>query len=223
MAVILAFDTSTHACSAALSIDGVVDESFQWAPQLHGALILPMIKDLLHRSDRKWDDIDAIAFGAGPGSFTGVRLAASVAQGLAMGTQKPLIAVSSLMAMADAFYRQLGFTYLACAFDARMGEVYWGTYEFLEGKWAVSTPECVVTPENIPPLPEGKPWVGVGEGWGAYPEKLSEAAQILHYYPRAFPRAGSVARLAEDAFLRKKFLSPEQALPTYIRNQVANK
>lgn len=218
MPIILAMDTSTNACSAALYVGGVVEERFQYAPRLHGELILPMIDELLKNAGKTLEEVDAIAYGCGPGSFTGVRMAASLAQGLAIGSKKPLIAISSLLAMADACYQQLGFTQLACAFDARMGEVYWGAYQFIDGKWTAALPESVSAPGLVPELPSSS-WVGVGEGWGAYAE-LSNVTGITRFYPRAFPRAGSIATLALDAFSREDFLSPEQALPTYLRNKV---
>lgn len=221
MVKIIGIETSTHACSAALYIDGHVNEYFQIAPRLHGELILPMINDLLIENHLKIKDIDAIAYGCGPGSFTGVRMAASLVQGLAFGMQKPVIPISSLLAMADKCYQQLGYTHLACAFDARMNEVYWGAYHFNEGGWKIAVPECVIAPANIPVLPSAD-WIGVGEGWHSYPKELSLATHISSFYPRAYPHASSIASLAYLKYLKNQYISPQEAFPTYLRNKVVN-
>jgi tRNA threonylcarbamoyladenosine biosynthesis protein TsaB len=220
MTKILAIDTSTHACSAALYIDGWVEERYQYAPRLHGELLLTMVDELLAQQQLSLTDIDALAYGAGPGSFTGVRLAASAIQGLSFGAQKPVIAISSLLAQADAFYKYLGYSQIACAFDARMSEVYWGAYQFSAGEWVAAVPDCVIAPNKIASLPPGN-WVGVGDGWGSYSKELKEKTGVEVFFSRFYPHAASIAKLAAKEYQQNHFIESQGAmLPVYLRNKV---
>lgn len=217
---ILAIDTATHACSAALYIDGWVDEQYKYAPRMHGELILNMVDELLTNHGLTLANLDALAYGAGPGSFTGVRLATSTIQGLSFGAQKPVIPISSLLAQADAFYKYLGYSQIACAFDARMGEVYWGVYQFSAGEWEAVVPDCVIAPDKVS-VPAAGEWVGVGDGWGSYAKKLSEITGVKQSYPRFYPHAASIAKLAAKEFAQKHFIQlPAEILPVYLRNDV---
>jgi tRNA threonylcarbamoyladenosine biosynthesis protein TsaB len=216
---ILAIDTSTHACSAALYVDGETTSFFRVVPRLHGELLLPMIDELLMSSGLPLSELDALAYGCGPGSFTGVRLAASCIQGLAVGARKPIVAVSSLKALAHTLYTQLGYAQLACAFDARMHEVYWGLYQLEAGEWQLQGQEQVIPPSQIKGLPSGQ-WIGVGDGWGSYTDVLAISTGIQQSFPRCYPNAASVAELAISAFRRGEILEAGEALPTYLRDKV---
>jgi len=126
---ILAFETATQACSAALCIDSTIIERFQVAPRKHSDLILPMIDEVLREAGVTLDQVDAIAVGIGPGSFMGVRLAVGIAQSLAFGQDKRVIPVSTLQILAQTAHRELKMDQVLAAWDARMGEMYWSAYQ----------------------------------------------------------------------------------------------
>ena len=126
---ILAIDTATEACSVALWNDGTVNAHFELCPREHTQRILPMVQDILTTSGTSLTDINALAYGRGPGSFTGVRIGIGIAQGLALGAELPMIGVSTLMTMAQGAWRKNGATRVLAAIDARMGEVYWAEYQ----------------------------------------------------------------------------------------------
>ena len=222
MVKILAIDTSTHACSAALYIGGYVEERYQYAPRLHGELLLTMVDELLASAKLAIKDIDALAYGCGPGAFTGVRLATSAIQGLSLGVNKPVVPISSLLAMADAFYKRMGYSQVACAFDARMGEVYWGAYRFSQGEWVAEVPDCVLAPNQLNPLPRiSGEWVGVGDGWASYRQELGNATGVEESFERFYPHAASVATLAAKRYAQGQYVnSQETILPVYLRNNV---
>ncbi len=132
MAKILAVDTSTEACSAALLLGEKIDERFEIAPRRHTSLILPMVEDLLNEQSMRLTDLDAIAFGQGPGSFMGLRIAVGVAQGLAFGANLPVVPVSSLQALAQAAYWKTSCKTILAGWDARMQAIYWGAYVLRE-------------------------------------------------------------------------------------------
>jgi len=223
---ILALDTTAEGCSVALNIDGQVEEDYQDAPRQHTRLLIPMIRDLMATAGLALQDLDAIAFGRGPGSFTGLRIAAGVVQGLAYGLGKPVIPVSSLAAAALAGGRALGRPCrVAVAFDARMNEIYWGCFEVVP-----DSPELKpVTPEAVlPPAQAGLPddgtvqWLGVGDGW-----RLAELmsgdvrARISETLPDIGVRAGDVARLAARSWAAGDTVGAESAVPVYLRDEVA--
>jgi tRNA threonylcarbamoyladenosine biosynthesis protein TsaB len=230
---LLAIDTATELCSAALWLDGSLSTRDMWAPQAHGALILPMIEQLLSDAQLPGRDLDAIAFGRGPGGFTGLRLAAAVAQGLGFAWELPLIPISDLRALAaqvlDA--RKPGCA-LVCQ-DARMQEVYWACFEqlpesmsagggarpFLQrGGEAVSAPALVALPEE---------WTrpaafGVGSGFAAYPELQSRLGDRLGEVRSDLrPHAREIAVLAAEAGLSAA-LAAERAEPVYLRDRVTS-
>ena len=162
---LLAIDTSTEACSAAVLIDGEIRERYRLAPREHTHLILPMIDELLRESDLKVGGLDAVAFGRGPGAFTGLRIAAGVVQGIAFGADLPVVPVSSLAALAQGGYRETGACRVLAAIDARIQEVYWAACEFDDaGQLQMIGDEVVCSPEQVP-IPGGDDWHGVGSGW----------------------------------------------------------
>jgi tRNA threonylcarbamoyladenosine biosynthesis protein TsaB len=218
---ILAIETSTNACSVALLIDDVVQSSHLIAPMQQAKLILPMIEERLQHANISLNQLDALAFGCGPGSFTGVRIATSVMQGLAYASAVPLISVSSLAAVAQAAYMDLGWKKLFVAMDARISEVYAGTYQINEAGIAELVGIEAVSAPGQMTVPESTDWYGIGNGWEVYQTQLS-------YKPIAqdatrLPMASAVLLLAKDKFQRGEVVTPGAALPVYLRNNVAIK
>jgi len=219
---LLAIDTTEEACSAALLTDGGIAERFELAPRRHSELILPMMEGLLRDAGLRLSDLDALAFARGPGSFTGVRIAAAVIQGVAFGVDLPVLPVSSLQALAQGAAREHAAAAVMSALDARMGEVYWGCYRADSG--GLMRPvidECVCAPRHVP-MPEGADWYGVGSGWGRYAAELG--ARCAMHLPRddeARVHAQDVATLAAALFAAGGAVSAGQALPVYLRDEVA--
>jgi tRNA threonylcarbamoyladenosine biosynthesis protein TsaB len=215
---ILALDTATENCSAALWMDGSVMHREVEAQRGHAELILSMIDELLKEADMRLSDLAAIAFGRGPGSFTGVRLAASVTQGLAFGAGVPVVPVSDLRAVAQ---RVAAEHVLVCN-DARMQEVYWGCFErAADGLMQPVMPERVSKPIDVQ-LPMGWVGTGAGRGFAAYTmlqERLAD--QLSNIEPTLLPRAHEVVLLAAADVRAGRTQPPESAVPTYIRDDVA--
>lgn len=222
---ILAIETATDACSAALFIDGEMTEGFRIAPREHAAILLPMIDRLMTSAGISLQQLDAIAFGRGPGSFTGLRIASSVTQGLAWSADLPVVPVSTLAAVAQGIVRLHAHRQVLVALDARMQEVYWGAYRAgqdqlveLDGEETVCSPEAVA-------VPQGQEWVAAGDGWHAYNDQLSRRCKeiVTEHFPDQRPQAQDVACLAAAALARGEALPPEQAQPVYLRDNVARK
>ena len=190
---ILALDTSTERCSAALHCGGTTIFREELAPRRHGQLILPMVEQLLAEAECKLGGLDAIAFGRGPGAFTGVRLATSVAQGLAFAVDVPLIPVSSLAVLAQAVTGKAD--YIAAVMDARMGEVYFGLFRS-GAVVAHAGAETVSAPAAIS-LTTAAPCFGVGSGWGCYASILREkcGANLAGYEAGYYPQDRKSTRL----------------------------
>lgn len=222
---ILALDTATEACSAALYDDGRVLERYRLAPREHTALILPMLDELLAEAGYTLKDMDCLGFGRGPGAFTGLRIAAGVAQGIAFGADLPVVAVSTLAALALEALDKTAMDYAYPCLDARMGEVYWGVYR----RGAESVPELYGKERVCPPqavdFPEAGLGAALGSGWTAYGELLRHGAagRIGAELTERFPRAGAVARLAADGFSQGRQVAAELAQPVYLRDNVAKK
>lgn len=220
---LLAFETATEACSVALWLDGEVRERFEVAPRRHAELSLPWADGLLAEAGVAKSQLDAIAVGRGPGAFTGVRLAVALVQGIALALDRPVVPVSTLAALAMRA-RPLSSTEPAgviAAIDARMGEVYAGTFEFRDGEVIPLSPECVSNPQDFE-LAEGH-WLGVGTGFAAADGALRRRFEnrLVDCDPTALPRAADVARLAARAFARGESVAPERVEPAYLRNNVA--
>lgn len=225
MTVILALDTSTEACSCALAIDGRVHERYVVAPQQHASLILASIETLLRDNDLGFADLDAIAWGRGPGSFTGLRIAAGVTQGIAFAAELPVIEVSTLAALALAAWEEQGKANVFACLDARIDEVYWGLFEIRDGLPVATAPEQLCKPEAIPgsTLAAAAAWSAVGNGL-AYGERFPAElhARFTHRLPEALPRAGHIATLAAAAFARGETVVAEQVSPVYLRDKVTH-
>lgn len=217
---ILALDTATEACSAALLCDGRVHERHDIAPRRHAELILPMVDAVLAQAGLGLNDLDAIAFGRGPGAFTGVRIAAGVTQGLSLGAGLPVIPVSSLAALAQPALGKAAV--ILPAIDARMGEIYWATYESDHDSLAYPASEEQVTPPDAVQVPSAKQVFGVGSGWGTYRERLERVldGQVNGIDPDRFPLAKDMLPLAEKEYRAGRSVSAEQALPVYLRDNV---
>jgi tRNA threonylcarbamoyladenosine biosynthesis protein TsaB len=216
---LLAFETATEACSVALYLDGEIIERHEVAPRLHADYALPWAEALLAEAGIKRSQLDAIAISRGPGAFTGVRLAIAIGQGIALALDKPMLAVSTLQAIAV----QSGADRILAAIDARMGEVYVGAFERKsDGLVAVST-EVVCTPQAVT-LPDGAGgWHAVGTGFAAV-----DGALVVHLGRHlasvdasGLPHAADVARLAVAAYARGEAIAPERVEPAYLRNNVA--
>jgi tRNA threonylcarbamoyladenosine biosynthesis protein TsaB len=220
---LLALDTSTEACSAALMIGTEMRERFEVAPREHGRLILPMIESLLAEADLPLSSLDALAFGRGPGGFTGVRIATGVVQGLAFGADLPVVPVSTLAALAQGALREAGASEVLAAIDARISEVYWGAYRAGAGGLMVLVGEERVCRPAEAPLPPPGQWYGTGTGWGAYSEELQHrlGAQIARWDGQRLPHARDVAALGLAGLAAGCAVPAERALPVYLRDQVA--
>ena len=221
---LLSVDTATECCSAALLIEGRLLTRETELARGHAERILPMIDELLGEAGIGLRQVRAIAFGRGPGSFTGVRLAASIAQGLAFGSGLGVVAISDLSAVAQrVFDGDSGVTRALVCNDARMQEVYWGCFERGSDGLAVArSPERVGPPESVE-LPSA--WAdaaGLGRGFAAYPVLRALAGvAVREDWDRLLPRAAEVARLAVAELTAGRLLPPEAAVPVYLRDDVA--
>jgi tRNA threonylcarbamoyladenosine biosynthesis protein TsaB len=197
---LLALETATDCCSVALLVGDEVIEDHRLAPRQHASLILPMIDGVLAAAGVARQALDAIAFGRGPGAFTGLRIAAGVAQGLALGLDRPVVPVSTLAALAQAS----GAARVLAAFDARLGEVYYGYYtRGADGLVDADMDDALAPPEHVA-LPADPGWrgTGVGAGWAAHGEALRARldARVEEVDVTVEPRAGALVRLAARGF-----------------------
>ncbi|MDD5410759.1 MAG: tRNA (adenosine(37)-N6)-threonylcarbamoyltransferase complex dimerization subunit type 1 TsaB [Methylobacter sp.] len=221
---LLAVETSTEACSAALFIDGEVKERFELAPKEHTKLILPMIDSLMTDAGLKPQQLDALAFSRGPGSFTGVRIATGVIQGIALGADLPVVPVSTLAAIAQDYFDHNEENVAFVAMDARMDEIFWGVYRRDAQGYAELISDEAVTPADAVEFPD-LTGVGIGSGWGVYHQELMTrlAGHVSYYEADRLPRAGAIARLGARGFEQGLAVPVEQAMPVYLRDKVAKK
>ena len=217
---ILALDTSTEACSVAVWLDGSVIERLEHGRQ-HSERILAMVQEVLDEAGMALGRMDALAFGRGPGSFTGLRIGAGVAQGLAFGADIPVVPVSSLAALAQG----LDVPRVLAALDARMGQVYWGLCtRDAAGFMRLVSPEYVSAPGEII-LPDQDEWTGAGSGWDVYAEIMLArlGSTVGTWQPLALPHARHVAVLGAAGLRAGQAVTAEHALPVYVRDDVAKK
>jgi len=219
---ILAIDTSTEACSAAIWIDGACRSQYALTPQGHSERILPMCDELLAEAGMSLEQMDCLAFGRGPGSFTGIRVGTAVIQGIAFAVDRPVVAVSSLRALAQNAFSQWGHKNIAAAIDARMNEVYWGLYQLdeysimqLVGEERLSPPEQVTLPQTQ--------IFGAGSAWASYTQTLqtSLGSKLDAFNAECYPTASSIALIAEKEFSLGHAQSVEAIQPVYLRDRVA--
>lgn len=216
---LLAIETSGTAGYVALAgPDEEVRERVIPTPREQSALILPLVAALLAESRLTLADLDALAFGRGPGSFTGLRVAAAVTQGLALASGRPVVAVSSLAAIAQRAWQECGAEASLVCIDAHMGEVYWGFYRARDGLVALEGEESIGAPETVA-LPAAAPaWMAVGSGFAAAPDALApQRKAALEVREDLGPRARDLLVLARAEVRARRFLRPEEALPAYLR------
>ncbi|MGI8427626.1 MAG: tRNA (adenosine(37)-N6)-threonylcarbamoyltransferase complex dimerization subunit type 1 TsaB [Actinomycetota bacterium] len=230
---VLAIDTATEACSAAILVAGEVYERFLIAPRRHSALILPMVEEVLAEASVSLRQLDGLCFGRGPGSFTGVRIATGVIQGLALASDLPVAPVSTLAALAQGAFRPGGAECIVAALDARMGEVYLGIYTPGGAGTAGATgfcqeaivrplgPETVTDPAAISTTLTGT-WTGVGSGFAAHGAALchSLAGSPAGIEPETYPHARYIALIGIDTLRMGLGVRAEEAIPVYLRDRV---
>lgn len=221
---LLAIETSSEACSVALSYENKVDAIYEHAPRLHGELLLPMVGKLLKNNALHLKDLEAIAVSIGPGSFTGLRIGLSVAKALAFSVNLPVIGISSLATLALRLFKESEYTKAVVALDARQGEVYWGAFSREKDHVVANQPESVESPEQvvIPESFDKGAWVAGGIGWSVYAKTLSQrfslpSGQILPFH---WPRAEEVLLLALKEYEIGNYTTAESLLPVYLRNKV---
>jgi tRNA threonylcarbamoyladenosine biosynthesis protein TsaB len=214
---LLSLDTSTEFLSLALQLGDKTYAHYQQAGNASSELILPQIQALLDEAKVKLSDLDGIAFGAGPGAFTGVRIACGVTQGLGFGANIPVVGINTLLALAEASGED---KVIACL-DARMGEIYHAAFERKNNEWVEISTTKVIKPEASPILVGS--WVGVGSGWAVYGEVLSNiyAENLVKVLPEITPKAEAILQLAKPIFAAGLAKPASEAAPIYIRNRVA--
>ncbi len=219
---ILAFETSTPACSVTLFCDGTVFSEHIIQARGHANLILGMIDSLLNKADKVLSDINLIVYGQGPGSFTGLRIAAGVCQGIAYSHDIPVIGLSSLRILAQGAYRETQHDNIAVLQDARMSEVYWGCFHQENGIMKLIGTEHVSKPELIQ-LDSSKNWYSVGEAHLAYQDRFDLPDTIIVNDDFIYPNAIDMIALAQYEFDNNNSIIAQEVNPVYIRNQVASK
>ena len=220
MSIILAIETSSELASCALLNGDALFERSTTGVRTHSQSILPMVQELLAEAGIALADCDAIAFGAGPGSFTGVRTACGIAQGLAFGASLPVLPMVTLAAMAQACRRATGASEVLAVLDARMGEVYWAQYRF-DGDWQIVVAPTLSAPGDVAPLPAATPLTACGNGLSAYPDAFAGRPYTESALVDAMPQAGDIAQLALGALAAGLAVTPAQAQPLYLRNKIA--
>lgn len=228
MARILALDTSTEACSCALALDGEIHEDFAVIPRQHAQSILPMIRSLLAANGLGFRDLDAVAWGRGPGSFTGLRIAAGVTQGIAFAAALPVVPVSTLAALALQHHELHGDTSILACIDARIDEVYWAAWQVRNGEPELLGAEQLTAPELLPAdflqgvFRQGT--IAVAGNGLAYKARFPDAIQSMlgREAPELLPRAAAIARLASGAFMRGHVVSADAVQPLYLRDKVTH-
>lgn len=217
---VLALETSTEYCSVALWRDGVETARCALAGQRHSELLIAMLDEVLVDAGVALRELDGIAFGSGPGSFTGVRIACGAAQGLALGASLPVVGVCTLQALAEAS----GHERVIAILDARMKQVYHAAYEKRDGQWQTVTEPALCLPQDAPPV-EGSGWFGAGSGFSAHGAELRAryGDKLAAVDEKAVPQATAIARLAADVLAKGGGVDAALAVPLYLREKVALK
>ncbi|MBB1476162.1 MULTISPECIES: tRNA (adenosine(37)-N6)-threonylcarbamoyltransferase complex dimerization subunit type 1 TsaB [Shewanella] len=218
---ILALDTCTETCSAALTTNGKVFALIADAPREHSQRLLPMVDDVLAQAQVTLADVDMIAYGRGPGSFTGIRICTSMTQGLALGLDLPVIGISTLAAMAQLAISQHNACQVLCCIDARMNEVYWGQYIAKDGIATLVGEEHVSVPEAIELILDTQQSISVcGTGFEAYPELLNIAPNMTPCAEATYPDAKAMLILAQHGYQHGLQTSVDELAPVYLRDTV---
>jgi len=219
MTSILAIDTSSEYCSVALWQGRAIQQKCLLAERAHAQFILPMLDELLSENNITLSAIDYLAFGAGPGSFTGVRIAVSLLQGLGLGLNLPIVPISTLAAIAQQAYREYGAKHCMTALDARMSEIYLGYYQYHDsGLMQLVQAEQVVNPAQII-FPESGQWFGAGPGFEVYAEMITQQATkcLVGMHKGCYPQAQYIAELAAHSIKENRFVSVDHLEPIYLR------
>ena len=209
-----AFETSGDWCSVALCSEGEIVSLERRAPNRHSELALPMLEKLLKERNLKPESLEAVAFGAGPGSFTGLRIACGLAQGLAFARGLPVLGISAFEALAE----EAGAPRVVACVDARMREVYYAALERQAGRWREVVAGQCVAPQAATP-PPGTGWIGCGSGFSAFPDFLK--GRIALSRPEVHPTAFAVAKLAAPRLAAGEGVDAAAATPLYLRDKVA--
>ena len=218
---LLAIETATDACSVALMVGDRVVERETLEPRAHAEQVLAMVRDCLEEAGSPLASLDAVVFGRGPGSFTGVRIATGVVQGLALGADLPVVPVSTLAAYAVAGWRAFQVPRVAVAVDARMGECYWGCFEISDA--GVASPvgeEMIASPDGVA-APPADNWIGVGSAWESFPELAANLPMVQPATRSVLPSARDLLPTAAHQLARGETVPADQALPVYLREKVA--
>lgn len=222
---LLAIDTSTESCSVALKYHHEIIERFEIIPKQHAKLVLQFIDELLSSAGIVLSQLDGVAFTAGPGSFTGLRIATSVVQGIAYAADLPVVSVSTLATIAQGASRQFNTTPILVALDARMQQIYFGGYHVLKHHLVSNIiDDCLLNPDEIELPSFQTSWVAVGSGWSTYydrlPSMLLEHIEVVE--DEFYPHAGDIITLAEPRFLKGDVISARESLPLYLRETVTS-
>lgn len=219
---ILAIETSAELASCALLAEDTVIVRSTPGVRSHSQSILPMVQQLLNEAGLALADCDAIAFGAGPGSFTGVRTACGVAQGLAYGADLPVLPLVTLEAMAEACRAATGAGEVLAVLDARMGEVYWAQYRLIDGGWLEVVAPTLSAPQDVAPAPAAAGGLqACGNGFAEYAAAFAGMPFAQGALPDIVPHARELALLARAALAAGQGVPAAQAQPIYLRNKVA--
>lgn len=216
MSCLLILDASSTLCSVALKIDGETLWLTEDQPRRHAQRLLPMVDELMADAGVTRAELDGVAFGCGPGSFTGIRIAVAVAQGIALALDLPVCGISSLRTIAQAALRESGATRALAVMDAHMGEVFWGVYRMQDGLAVPCGEERVASPEEC--LADIDAWDGIIAGDGL---QLMPFAHCDQTYACIRPEARTMAALADDAWAQGLFGDADAHPPVYLRNSVA--
>lgn len=221
---LLAIDTTGEACSAALLYQQTLSERYELAARQHSKLILPMMQSLLDEAGLSLQHLDALAFTRGPGSFTGLRIAASVIQACAFAMGLPVVPVSSLQCLAQGAYRLFQANQVFSAIDAHMSEIFCAAYRLENTIMQACSAEQLINPQQLQSIPLTD-FLGVGSGWDCYHEILKPKfkQQLRQWLPQRYPSAYDTAVIAAVAYQQGAAVSAAEALPTYLRETVASR
>lgn len=220
---IIAIDTATEASSVAIYDNGKIYSHYDISPREHAQRILPLVERMLSDAGLALNQFDALAFGQGPGSFTGVRIGIGIAQGLALGADLPMIGISTLETMAEGAHRVTGANQVLTAIDARMSEVYWAAYQRDQNAtWYAVQAESVLSPQAVESQLNSLSghWYTVGTGWQTYPAMAEYSSLILDDGHMALPLAVDMLPLALTRWQKGEYVAVENAQPVYLRNEV---
>ena len=218
---LLAIDTCTELCSVAVQVNNKIYAEAVDAPREHSQRLLPLVEKLVTEAGITLTDLDGIVYGRGPGSFTGIRICTSMAQGLALGQNLPVYGVSTLDSMAQQAASENNATDVVCAIDARMNEVYWAQYKIVNGLAVAVTPEKVTHPDSIVlETLQGDTVIVCGTGFDTYPDLLKSNAKTQSLETAKFPTAESMLPIAQIAWIDGDFTQVDELAPVYVRDEV---